>query len=283
MTGTQHEASVIVDCALRSSSWPACRVSSWRRPPRSTRISSWPGSIAASALGRRSRRRRASGRRCSSRTSRASRCGRSPVCRQPPAHGVAAGDDSGQAGVRAAGRPRRPIPPVLVSSSVAPCQEVVLRPPFDILRLIPATTSTESDAGPVPQHGPAPRRGPRDRRIGRDVPSHVPHRPGHDDGQFHRAVPPHRSVPGEERTARANPFPCRSASASTRRSSRHVVQGADHAAGIRRLTIAGGLRGRAVALVDCVSVAAKALARAEIVIEGEESEPCRWRQRGHDV
>jgi len=35
------------------------------------------------------------------------------------------------------------------------------------------------------------------------------------------------------------------------------------------LTIAGGLRRRPVELVDCVTVAAKAIARAEIVLEGE--------------
>jgi UbiD family decarboxylase len=39
--------------------------------------------------------------------------------------------------------------------------------------------------------------------------------------------------------------------------------------GFDELTIAGGLRGRPVELVDCVSVAAKAIARAEIVLEGE--------------
>ena len=39
--------------------------------------------------------------------------------------------------------------------------------------------------------------------------------------------------------------------------------------GFDELTIAGGLRQRPVELVDCVSVPAKAIARAEIVIEGE--------------
>ena len=39
--------------------------------------------------------------------------------------------------------------------------------------------------------------------------------------------------------------------------------------GFDELTVAGGLRGRPVELVECVSVAAKAIARAEIVIEGE--------------
>ena len=39
--------------------------------------------------------------------------------------------------------------------------------------------------------------------------------------------------------------------------------------GFDELSVAGGLRGRPVELVDCVTVKAKALARAEIVIEGE--------------
>ena len=39
--------------------------------------------------------------------------------------------------------------------------------------------------------------------------------------------------------------------------------------GFDELTVAGGLRHRPVELVDCVSVAAQAIARAEIVIEGE--------------
>ena len=39
--------------------------------------------------------------------------------------------------------------------------------------------------------------------------------------------------------------------------------------GFDELTVAGGLRRRPVELVDCVSVGAKAIARAEIVLEGE--------------
>ena len=42
----------------------------------------------------------------------------------------------------------RPISPVVVAPAEAPCQEVVLRPPFDLRTLIPATTSTARDAGP---------------------------------------------------------------------------------------------------------------------------------------
>ena len=40
------------------------------------------------------------------------------------------------------------VPATLVSGTEAPCQEVVIRPPFDIRKLLPATTSTKRDAGP---------------------------------------------------------------------------------------------------------------------------------------
>jgi UbiD family decarboxylase len=42
----------------------------------------------------------------------------------------------------------RPVPPVVAPSESAPCQEVVVRPPFDLRTLLPATTSTTRDAGP---------------------------------------------------------------------------------------------------------------------------------------
>ncbi len=42
---------------------------------------------------------------------------------------------------------RHAIPPVVVSAAEAPCQEVVIRPPFDLRTLLPATISTKRDAG----------------------------------------------------------------------------------------------------------------------------------------
>jgi gallate decarboxylase subunit C len=42
---------------------------------------------------------------------------------------------------------QRPVLPVLVPAAGAPCQEVVIRPPFDLRTLLPATTSTARDAG----------------------------------------------------------------------------------------------------------------------------------------
>ena len=41
-----------------------------------------------------------------------------------------------------------PRPPVIVAREDAPCQEVVIRPPFDLRTLIPAPTNTLLDAGP---------------------------------------------------------------------------------------------------------------------------------------
>ena len=40
-----------------------------------------------------------------------------------------------------------PVRPVVVSHEQAPCQEVVIRPPFDISKVIPAIISTKRDAG----------------------------------------------------------------------------------------------------------------------------------------
>ncbi len=50
--------------------------------------------------------------------------------------------------LRLAGGAQSPCAPVTVPGSDAPCQEVVIRPPFDLRTLIPAPTHTLLDAGP---------------------------------------------------------------------------------------------------------------------------------------
>jgi 4-hydroxy-3-polyprenylbenzoate decarboxylase len=42
----------------------------------------------------------------------------------------------------------RPVPPVVVPPEDAPCQQVVVRPPFDLRTMIPAPTNSVLDAGP---------------------------------------------------------------------------------------------------------------------------------------
>ena len=150
----------------------------------------------------------------------------------------------------------------------APCQEVVLRPPFDLRTLIPAPTNTLYDAGPYFNMGllraEDPESGEADVTIHR-LCVHGPDRlsvffvPGRHIDQFRIKA---------ERAGRALPV--------------SISMGLDPAVylaacfeppttplGFDELTIAGGLRHRPVELVACVSVPAKAIARAEIVLEGE--------------
>jgi UbiD family decarboxylase len=163
---------------------------------------------------------------------------------------------------------KHPCPPVLVNGAGAPCQEVVIRPPFDLRTLIPAPTNTLLDAGPYFNMGllraEDPETGESDVTIhrmcvqGPDLLS-VYFVPGRHIDQFRIKA---------ENAGRALPV--------------SVSMGLDPAIylaacfeppttplGFDELTIAGGLRRRPVELVDCVTVAAKAIARAEIVLEGE--------------
>jgi 4-hydroxy-3-polyprenylbenzoate decarboxylase len=158
--------------------------------------------------------------------------------------------------------------PVTIPGSDAPCQEVVIRPPFDLRTLIPAPTHTLLDAGPYFNLGLLRAEDPET---------------GESDVTIHRLCvqgPDRLSVyfvPGRhidqfrikaEKMGRALPV--------------SISMGLDPAIylaacfeppttplGFDELSIAGGLRRRPVELVDCVSVGARAVARAEIVLEGE--------------
>jgi hypothetical protein len=158
--------------------------------------------------------------------------------------------------------------PVVVPSEDAPCQEVVIRPPFDLRTLIPAPTNTLLDAGPYFNMGLVRAEDPET---------------GDSDVTIHRLCvqgPDRLSiyfVPGRhidqfrmKAEKQGRPLPV------------SVSMGIDPAIylaacfeppttplGFDELSIAGGLRRRPVELVNCISVAAKALARAEIVLEGE--------------
>jgi UbiD family decarboxylase len=163
----------------------------------------------------------------------------------------------------------RPIPPVVVPPGQAPCQEVVLRPPFDIRRLIPATTSTEGDAGPFlnmallraedPETGQSDVTIHRMCLIGPDMMTVNFTGPFRHIDQFRakceqagKPLPVSVSIGLDPAVYVATSF-----------------EAPTTPLGFDELTIAGGLRGSPVELVDCVSVPAKAVARAEIVIEGE--------------
>ena len=161
-----------------------------------------------------------------------------------------------------------PVAPVTIPGGDAPCQEVVLRPPFDLRSVLPALTLTALDAGPYLTLGllraEDPETGESDVTIHR-LCVQGPDRlsvyfvPGRHIDQFRRKA----EVAGR-------PLPV------------SISIGLDPAVyvaacfeppttplGFDELTVAGGLRGRPVELCDCVSVAAKGIARAEIVLEGE--------------
>ncbi|MCC7174597.1 MAG: UbiD family decarboxylase [Bryobacterales bacterium] len=161
-----------------------------------------------------------------------------------------------------------PVAPVVVGPQQAPCQEVVVRPPFDLRTLIPAPSNTPADAGPYFNMGLVRAEDPET---------------GASDVTIHRLCvqgPDRLSiyfVPGRH----IDQFRAKAERAG-RSLAASISMGLDPAIylascfeppttalGVDELTIAGGLRRRPVELVECVSVKAKAIARAEIVLEGE--------------
>lgn len=162
------------------------------------------------------------------------------------------------------------VPPTFVEGP-APCQEVVHRadePGFDVRTLVPAPTNTPEDAGPYVTMGLL---------YGQDIEN------GAEDVTIHRMClqgPDTLSVwfaPGRH----IDVFRAK-AEAAGKSLPVSVSIGLDPAVylgacfeppstplGFNELSIAGALRGRPVQQCPCVSVAAKALALAEYVIEGE--------------
>lgn len=160
------------------------------------------------------------------------------------------------------------IAPITVPSEQAPAHEIVHQAPLDIRALLPAPTNTLLDAGPYFNLGllraEDPETGEADVTIhrlcvqGPDLLS-VYFVPGRHIDQFRIKA---------ERLGRPLPV--------------SISMGLDPAIylsacfeppttplGFDELDIAGGLRQQPVELVNCLSVAAKGLARAEIIIEGE--------------
>lgn len=162
---------------------------------------------------------------------------------------------------------RHPVAPV-DAGGAAPCQEVVRRAPLDLRTMIPAPTNTPLDAGPYFTMGLLRAEDPET---------------GESDVTIHRLC-----VQGPDRLSvyfvpgRHIDLFRMKAEAAGKALPVSISMGLDPAIylaacfeppatplGFDELTIAGGLRRRAVELVDCVSVKARAIARAEIVIEGE--------------
>ena len=160
-----------------------------------------------------------------------------------------------------------PIAPVMAEGTV-PCQEQVHREPLDLRRILPVVTNTPEDAGPFITMGLVRAEDPET---------------GASDVTIHRmcVVGPDRLsiffVPGRH----IDIFRAK-AEAAGRSLPVSINIGLDPAiylaacfeppttpCGFDELSVAGAIRRRPVALAPCLAVAAKAIAQAEIVIEGE--------------
>jgi 4-hydroxy-3-polyprenylbenzoate decarboxylase len=165
----------------------------------------------------------------------------------------------------------RPIAPVLVGSSKAACQEVVHRasdPGFDLRTLVPAPTNTEEDAGPFFTMGLCYASDPETGES--DITIHRLCIQGRDELSMFFSPGRHLDVFRQKAEAAGHALPIT------------ISIGVDPAIyvaacfeppttplGFDELTIAGALRGQGVELVQGLAVNARAIAHAEVVIEGE--------------
>lgn len=161
----------------------------------------------------------------------------------------------------------KPIEPIIYQGK-APCQEVVHQGELDIRKLLPAPSNTELDAGPYFSMGLVraedPDTGESDVTIhrlcvqGPDLLS-IYFVPGRHIDQFRiKAEQKGQALPVSINIG-LDPVIYLAA----------CFEPPTTPLGFDELTIAGALRERPVELTPCVSVDAKSLARAEIVIEGE--------------
>ncbi len=162
---------------------------------------------------------------------------------------------------------RHRIDPVTISAP-APCQEVVHEAPLDIRTLLPAPTNTAEDAGPYFNMGLIRAEDPETGEA--DVTIHRLCVQGPDRLSVYFVPGRHIDQFRMKAEKKGQPLPV------------SINMGLDPALyvgacfeapttplGFDELTIGGGLRRRAVELVNCRTVAAKAIAHAEVVIEGE--------------
>ncbi|WP_227661411.1 UbiD family decarboxylase [Klebsiella pneumoniae] len=164
---------------------------------------------------------------------------------------------------------KKPVAPVVVPASSAPCQEQIFLaddPDFDLRTLLPAPTNTPIDAGPFFCLGLALASDPDDASL-TDVTIHRLCVQGRDELSMFLAAGRHIEVFRQKAEAAGKPLPIT------------INMGLDPAIyigacfeapttpfGYNELGVAGALRQRPVELVQGVSVPEKAIARAEIVI-----------------
>jgi len=163
-------------------------------------------------------------------------------------------------------------PPVCVERNAALCQKVVHRadePGFDLRKLLPAPTNTPQDSGPYFCMGLVLGSDPDDREIA-DVTIHRLCVQGPDTLSIAFAPGRHIGVFRQKAEAQGKPL----AISINMGLDPAIYIGAGFEApatpfGFNELCVAGGLRGRPVELVECLTVPQRAIANAEIVMEGE--------------
>ncbi len=176
-----------------------------------------------------------------------------------------------------------PVPPVTIPREKAQCQEVVhmaTDPGFDIRKLVPAPTNTLQDAGPYITMGLVYAEDPETGKS--DVTIHRQCLQAPDEISIYFAPGRHIDSFREnaEKAGKALPIT--------------INIGLDPAVyiaacfeppatpiGFNELEVAGAFRKRPVELVDCLTVNSKAIANAEIVIEGEILPDVRMREDEH--
>ncbi|WP_434126543.1 UbiD family decarboxylase [Klebsiella quasipneumoniae] len=175
-------------------------------------------------------------------------------------------------GIQMAEARRNVTPPVVIENKDAPCQEVVYRAEdadFDLRKILPAPTNTSEDAGPFFCLGLVLGSDPDD-RDNVDVTIHRLCVQNKDELSIFFA--PGRHIDAFRKKAEAAGKPLAVSINMGLDPAIHI--GAEFEApttpfGFDELCVAGGLRGQPVELVECLTVKQRAIARAEIVIEGE--------------
>jgi 4-hydroxy-3-polyprenylbenzoate decarboxylase len=166
---------------------------------------------------------------------------------------------------------QHPVAPVLVGPEKALCQEVVhlaSDPGFDLRTLLPAPTNTPEDAGPYLTMGMCYAADPETGES--DITIHRLCVQSRDELSMWLTPGRHIEVFRQKAEAAGKPLPI------------SISIGVDPAIeigacfeppttplGFDELSVAGALRGRPVELAQCLSVNARAIAHAEVVIEGE--------------
>lgn len=163
------------------------------------------------------------------------------------------------------------IPPVDIGDKPAPCQEVVWRADdkdFDLRKILPAPTNTSEDAGPYFCMGLVLGSDPDDRK-NVDVTIHRLCVQGKDELSIFFA--PGRHIDAFRRKAEERGEPLAVSVNMGLDPAIYISAGFEAPTtpfGFDELCVAGGLRGKPVELVECLTVPQKAIAKAEIIIEG---------------